>query len=106
MTDRSITLERWHPLHMAVNRLTGPSTVTFDAEPPAGTLLVDLDPRMESHRNLVTLHRAAQINDLVDNLFEPDVKLEGQPWYDRLPRIVAMDTETVIDDEKRTFTWT
>jgi len=106
MTHRPITLKRWHPLHMAVHRLTGPSTVTFDAEPPIETLLVDLNPRMANERNLVTLYRAAQVNGLADSLFEPHDTLEGQPWYDRLPRIVAMDTEAFIDGEQTTFTWT
>lgn len=61
---------------------------------------------MARQRNLVTLHRAAQVNGLLHSLFEPDIKLEGQPWYDRLPRIVAMDTEAAIDGEKMAFTWT
>ena len=106
MTHPARTLKRWHPLHLAVHQPTGPTTVTFEAEPPSTTLLVDLDPRMANHRNLVTLHRAARINGLVDNLFEPNMKLQGQPWYDRLPRIVAMDTEAVVDGETMAFTWT
>ena len=106
MTHPPRTLTRWHPLDLKVNELAGPGTVTFEAEPPSTTLLVDLDPNMARQRNLVTLHRAAQVNGLLDCLFEPDIKLEGQPWYDRLPRIVAMDTEAAIDGEKMTFTWT
>jgi len=106
MTHPPITLNRWHPLDLAVHRLTGPATMTFDAEPPGATLLVHLDPRMATQRNLVTLHRAAQVNGLADSLFEPDVTLEGQPWYDRLPRIVGMDTEASINGEKMAFTWT
>ena len=106
MTERTITLARWHPLDMAVHRLTGPTTVTFDAEPPAETLLVDLEPRMANDRNRVTLYRAAQVNGLADSLLEPDPGLKEHPWYQQLPRIVAMDTETVIDGEKTAFTWT
>ena len=106
MTHRPRTLTRWHPLDMQVNQLVGPSTVTFQTEPPSTTLLVDLEPNMARQRNLVTLHRAAQVNGLLDSLFEPDIMLEGQPWYDRLPRIVAMDTEAAVDGEKMTFTWT
>ena len=106
MTHPPRTLTRWHPLDMQVKQLAGPSTVTFEAEPPSTTLLVDLEPKMAEQRNLVTLHRAAQVNGLLDSLFEPDIMLEGQPWYDRLPRIVAMDTEAAIDGEKMTFTWT
>ena len=106
MTHPPLTLKRWHPLNLAVNQLTGPTTVTFDAQPPTTTLLVHLDPRMANQRNLVTLYRAAQVNGLLDSLFEPDVAIEGQPWYDQLPRIVAMDTEAIIDGERMAFTWT
>ena len=106
MTHPPITLSRWHPLDLGVHRLTGPTTRTFDAEPPGATLLVDLDPRMAADRNLVTLHRAAQVNGLTDSLFEPNHKLEGHPWYDRLPCVIAMDTEASIDGEKMAFTWT
>ncbi len=106
MTQPPFTLKRWHPLHLTMNRLTGPTTVTFDTEPPVSTLLVNVDSRLANHRNLVTLHRAAQVNGLLDSLFEPDARLEGHPWYDQLPRIIAMDTEAFIDGEKMTFTWT
>lgn len=106
MTHASRTLKRWRPLNLAGNRPAGPSTTTFDGDPPGTTLLVDLDQTMAKQRNLVTLYRAAQVNGLLDSLFETNGRLEGQRWYDRLPRIVAMDTEAVIDGEKMTFTWT
>ena len=107
MTHPPPTLKRWHPLNLAVNRLTGPTTVTFDTRPPpAAALLVDLHHRMDNERNRVTLHRAAQVNDLLDNLFEPNPRLEGEPWYDRMPRIIAMDTEAAIDGDDLTCTWT
>lgn len=105
MTHPSLTLKRWHPLNLEANRLKGNTTVTFDAEPPGRTLLVDIDPRMAKRRNLVTLYRAAKVNGLLDSLFETNPTLQGQPWYDRLPRITAMDTEAVIDGEKMAFTW-
>ena len=106
MTHPSRTLKRWRPLNLAGNRPAGPSTTTFDGDPPGTTLLVDLDQTIAKQRNLVTLYRAAQVNGLLDSLFETNGRLEGQRWYDRLPRIVAMDTEAVIDGEKMTFTWT
>ena len=70
MTHPSLTLKRWHPLNLEANRLRGSTTVTFDAEPPGRTLLVDIDPRMAKRRNLVTLYRAAEVNGLLDSLFE------------------------------------
>lgn len=106
MTHPPLTLKRWNPLRLAVNQPAGPTTVTFDAEPPSNTLLVHLDPRMDNERNVVTLYRAAQVNGLLDSVFEPDSTLKGQAWYDRLPRIIAMDTEALIDGEKMNFTWT
>ncbi|MCY4636486.1 MAG: hypothetical protein OXG04_18615 [Acidobacteria bacterium] len=106
MTHPSLCLKRWNPLNLACNQPTGNTTVTFDKQPPNETLLVDIDPSMASHRNLATLYRAAQINDLLDTLFETDFRLQGQPWYDRLPRIIAMNTEALVDREKMTFTWT
>ena len=105
MTHPSLVLKRWNPLSLAANQPTGNTTVTFDKQPPNETLLVDIDPSMASHRNLVTLYRATQINGLLDTLFETDFRLQGQPWYDRLPRIIAMDTEALVDGEKMTFTW-
>lgn len=106
MTHPSRTLKRWRPLNLAGSRPAGPTTVTFEGNPPGATLLVDLDQTMTNHRNLVTLYRAAQVNGLLDSLFETNGRLEGQRWYDRLARIVAMDTEAIIDGEKMTFTWT
>lgn len=106
MTKQAFTLKRWHPLLLNAHKRSGPPTATFKGEPPGNTMLVDLDPTMASHRNLVTLHRACRINGLLDNLFEANSALEGQPWYDRLARIVAMDTVAVIDGEKTPFTWT
>ena len=106
MTHPPMTLKRWHPLNLVVNRLTGPTTVTFDAGPPTAALLVELHHRMDNKRNRVTLHRAAQVNGLLENLFEPDTTLAGQPWYDHIPRIIAMDTEATINEEKLNFTWT
>lgn len=103
MTHPRRTLKRWHPLNLSANQ---PATVEFDGDPPSTILLVDLDPTMTKQRNLITLYRAAQVNGLLDSLFETNSRLEGQRWYDRLPRIVAMDTEAVIDGEKMTFTWT
>ena len=106
MTHPPMTLKRWRPLSLAANQPAGPTTVTFDGDPPSTTVLVDIDRTMTKQRNLVTLYRAAQVNGLLDSLFETNSRLKGQPWYDRLPRIVAMDTEAVIDGEKMTFTWT
>ena len=106
MTHPPMTLKRWRPLSLAANQPAGPTTVTFDGDPPSTTVLVDIDRTMTKQRNLVTLYRAAQVNGLLDSLFETNGRLEGQRWYDRLPRIVAMDTEAVIDGEKMTFTWT
>ena len=51
--NQPLTLKRWR----AVDRFT--DTVTFDAEPPTGTLLVDIDHRMANQHNLVTLDHAA-----------------------------------------------
>lgn len=101
-----LTLKRWRPLHRASNRRDETTTSTFDNEPPSSTLLVDIDPRMANRRNLVTLDRAAEVNGLLDSMFEADTRLRGHAWYDRLPRITAMDTEAVVDGEKMTFTWT
>lgn len=106
MTHPSRTLKRWHPLSLAGSQPAGPTTVTFEGDPPGATLLVNLNQTMTNQRNLVTLYRAAQVNGLLDSLFETNGRLEGQRWYDRLARIVAMDTETVVDGEKMTFTWT
>ena len=99
-TNPPLTLKRWPPADRSTD------TVTLDAEPPTGTLLVDIDHRMANQRNLVTLHRAAEVNGLLDSMFEADTTLRGHAWYDRLPRITAMDTEAVVDGEKMTFTWT
>lgn len=106
MTHPTRALKRWRPLSLAGSRPAGPSTATFDGDPPSTTLLVDLDQTMAKQRNLVTLYRAAQVNGLLDSLFETNGRLKGQHWYDRLGRIVAMDTEAVVDGEKMTFTWT
>ena len=61
---------------------------------------------MASQRNLATLYRAADVNGLLKKLFVPDGKYNGEAWYDRLPRIIAMDLEATIDSEKMHFTWT
>ena len=101
-----LTLKRWRPLERATDRRNETTTATFDAEPPSGTLLVDIDHRMANRRNLVTLYRAAEVNGLLDSLFEPDRRFAGHAWYDRLPRITAIDTEAMLDGEKMEFTWT
>ena len=106
MTHPPLTLKRWRPLEAAMNRPAEHSTATFETEPPIDTLLVDLDPTMANQRNLVTLHRAAEINGLLDSLFEPNAATATHPWQRKLPRIVGMDTEAFIDGEKMTFTWT
>lgn len=106
MTHPNRTLKRWCPLSLPGNRPAGPTTLRFDGDPPSTTLLVGLDQTMAKQRNLVTLYRAAQVNGLLDSLFETNGRLESQRWYDRLGRIVAMDTEAVVDGEKMTFTWT
>ena len=106
MTHPPVFLKRWNPLNLAADRPAVNTTVTFDKQPPNATLLVDIDQSMASQRNLVTLCRAAWINGVADTLFETNCRLQGHPWYDRLPRIIAMDTEALVDREKMTFTWT
>jgi hypothetical protein len=100
-----LTLKRWNPLHSAATE-GGANTVTFDGEPPPDTILVDLHGPMATQRNLVTLHRAAQVNGLTDSLFETNSAMNGEPWYERLPRIAGMDIEAVVDDERMVFAWT
>jgi len=105
MTEPRPALKRWNPLGITLTERAAPTTVTFENEPPGTALLVDLDAGMELQRNVATLHRAAKVNGLLDSLFEPNPSCEGQPWYDRLGRIVAMHTEATIDGERMCFAW-
>ena len=64
--------------------------------PPGDTaLLVAFDPEAPDAQ---TLWRAADLNGIAPRLFEPDARLEGYGWYDRLDRIAAIDTQLVTAD--------
>ena len=100
------TLTRWNPLAMGDDAARETITTTFEGETPSSTMLVDLKGAMATQRNLATLYRAAELNGLLRTLFMPDGQLNGQPWYDRIERIIAMDIEATVDNEKLDFTWT
>ena len=64
--------------------------------PPGDTaLLVAFDPEAPDAQ---TLWRAADRNGIAPRLFEPDARLEGYGWYDRLARITAIDTQITTAD--------
>ena len=57
-------------------------------------LVMDIDPEPPEAQ---TLWRAATRNAIAGRLFDPDRRLEGQTWYDRLPRLTGVRTEAVLD---------
>ena len=57
-------------------------------------LLMDCDPEPPEAQ---ALHRAAARNAIAERLFEPDRRLAGFDWYDRIERVVNIHTEATVD---------
>ncbi len=68
---------------------------------PAGpdALVIDCDPEPPEAQ---ALWRAAERASLAERIFEADRRLEGYEWYDRLDRVIGIDTGVTDDDGK---TW-
>ena len=58
------------------------------------SLLIGLN---QTNPDQQTLERAAQRNNLMDRLFQPDDRMSGYTWYDRLTR--ASEIRTTVTDE-------
>ena len=64
--------------------------------------LVDLDTDIDRCHKFA-LYRAGELNGCGDRLFRPFKRLDGEPWYDRLARIVDMEIAVTTGSETRTL---
>ena len=94
------TLTIWNPTERTGYREIDPTTQELDE-----LLLVSLpdDPGGVARHDRITLHRAATLNKIADNLLEKKPNLDGEPWYDQLARIENMRIDVTIDGETITL---
>lgn len=92
LTPPAALLLPWRPAVADADDWREPSRV---AHPGDTALLVAFNPEPPDAQ---TLWRSADLNGIAPRLFEPDTRLEGYPWYDRLNRITAVDTRIAITD--------
>ncbi len=88
------TLTIWNPTERSGYREIDPATQKLDE-----LLLVSFlhGPEEVAHHDRITLHRAAKLNGIADNLLHENPDLDGEPWYDQLGRIESMRIDVTID---------
>ena len=105
MTEQ--TLRQWKPDRQgriwttdkdAVARAT-PTTIAATEKAAGSVLLVDLGEEVARCDEMALL-RAATLNGHAEQLYEPNRQCEGQPWYERLERIVDMEIEVRAGNDR------
>ena len=84
----------WNPTGRSGYREIDPATQKLDE-----LLLVSFPdgPDAVAKHDRITLHRAATLNGIADNLLHEDPSLDAEPWYDQLGRIEDMRIDVTID---------
>ncbi len=94
------TLTIWNPTERTGYREIDPATQRLDE-----LLLVNLPEDMDTvaRHDCITLHRAAKLNGIADNLLLESPTLDGEPWHDQLGRIESMRIDVTIDGQTITL---
>lgn len=92
---------RWRSDEDAVRRAT--PAVREGTENGAGDVILVTLGEPVARCDRMALHRAARLNGLDDRLCEPNRKLEGQAWYDRLARLVDVEIAVTKGDATATL---
>ena len=90
----------WNPTGRSGYREIAPATQKLDE-----LLLVSFpdSPDAVARHDRITLHRAATLNGIADNLLHEEPSLDAEPWYDQLGRIENMRIDVTIDGETVTL---
>ncbi len=93
-------LTLWNPTQRSGCREIDPRAQALDE-----LLLVNLADDMDrvARHDFITLHRAAKLNGIADNLLLESPTLNDEPWYEQLGRIERMRIDVTIDGETITL---